>query len=184
MSYNLIFRLFLLVFVFVSKEFIVFNEEILVLLAFSLFIFLIINYAKDSINESLNSKLKEIQNEFEFYKNLQKQTVSYLINYHKKQTLLVKNVKKILIFSKSELKFIENCFSIFWHNKVKSNFEDKLKKLVNCESQKNMFMQDFYLSNLNNFFLTKYELLLKFVTFNRKIRKNIILKSLSNFKNL
>lgn len=184
MSYNLIFQLILLVFIFISKEFIVFNEEVLVLVSFFIFIFLIINYAKSSINESLNSKLEEIKNEFDFYKNLQKQTVSYLINYHKKQTLLVGNIKKILLFSKEELNFIENCYSILWRNKVKLNFEDKLKKLVNCESQKNIFIQSFYLSNLNNFFITKYNILLKFAVFNKKVRKNIILKSLENFKNL
>lgn len=184
MSYNLIFQLVLLVFIFISKEFIVFNEEVLVLVAFFIFIFLIINYAKASINESLKSKLEEIRNEFDFYKNLQKQTVSYLINYHKKQTLLVENIKKILVFSKEELKFIESCYTILWRNKVKLNFEEKLKKLVNCESQKNAFIQAFYLSNLNDFFITRYQLLLKFAVFNKKIRKNIILKSLSNFKNL
>lgn len=184
MNYNLIFQISLLVFVFISKEFIVFNEEVLVLLAFFTFIFLVINYAKESINESLNSKLEEIKNEFDFYKNLQKQTVSYLINYHKKQTLLVDNVKKILIFSKTELQFIENCFSVLWKNKVKANFEDKLRKLANCESQKNSFIQDFYLSNLHSFFVSKYELLSKLANSNNKIRKNIILKSLNDFKNL
>ena len=87
MSYNLIFQLILLFLIFISKEFIVFNEEILVLLAFFIFIFLVINYAKSAINESLNEKLEHIKNEFNFYKNLQKQTISYLIGYHKKQIL-------------------------------------------------------------------------------------------------
>nr|NP_066455.1 hypothetical protein RhsaoMp02 [Rhodomonas salina]AAG17726.1 unknown [Rhodomonas salina] len=184
MNYSLIFQFSLLIFVFISKEFIVFNEEVLVLLSFFIFIFLVINYGKDSINESLNSKLEEIKNEFDFYKNLQKQTISYLINYHKKQVLLVNNVKKILEFSKLELKIVENYFNILGRNKTKLNFEDKLKKIVNCESQKNVFIQDFYLSNLNNFFITKYGTLLKFEIFNKSIRRNIILRSLDNFKNL
>lgn len=184
MNYNLIFQSLLLIFVFISKEFIVFNEEVLVLLSFFIFIFLVINYGKESINESLNSKLEEIKNEFDFYKNLRKQTISYLVNYHKKQISLVDNVRKILEFNKMELKVIESCFSVLWDNKIKVNFEDKLKKVLNCESQKNVFIQNFYLSNLNDFFASKYSLLLKFAIFNKGVRKSIILKSFEQFKNL
>ena len=184
MSYNLIFQLILLFLIFISKEFIVFNEEILVLLAFFIFIFLVINYAKSSINESLNDKLEQIKNEFDFYKNLQKQTISYLIGYHKKQTLLVDNIKKILFFSKEELKYIEKSYVFFWSNKLRTNFEDMLKKIVSCEFQKNIFIQNFYVLNLSKFFIFKYEILVKFVIFNKKVRKNIVLKSLNFFKNL
>ena len=184
MNYNLIFQLTLLVLVFISKEFIVFNEEILVLVAFFIFISLIINFAKSSINDSLNSKLEEIKNEFDFYKNLQKQTISYLINFHKKQALLAKNVQKILSFSIEQLKFVESCFDIFWYNRIKINFEDKLKKLINCESQKNTFIQNFYLINLSYFFNEKYNFLSKSNQISKKIRKTIVLKSLDRLKSL
>ena len=184
MSYNLIFQLTLFFLVFISKEFIVFNEEILVLLAFFIFIFLIINYGKSAINESLNEKLEQIKNEFNFYKSLQKQTISYLINYHKKQTFLVENIKKILFFSKQELKFLEKTYTFFWDNKLKLIFEDKLKKISSCEFQKNIFIQNFYVLNLNKFFISKYQILKKFAIFDKKIKKNIVLKSLNFFKNL
>jgi hypothetical protein len=180
MNFSTAFQIILFILVFISKELVVFNEEVLVLLSFFIFIFLIINYAKSSINESLNSKLEEIKNEFDFYKNLQKQTVSYLINYHKKQTLLVENVKRILAFSLVELKFTENCFSISWCNKVRSNFEDKSKKLINCESQKNLFIQNFYLLDLTKFLSTKYKLLVQFEKFHIKVRTNIVLASLKS----
>ncbi len=182
--YKSIFRLFFLFFIFISKEFLVLNEEVLVLISFSIFLFLIINYAKASINDSLNLKLEEINNEFDFYKNLQKQTIYYLINFYKKQILLAQNVKKILVFNLEQLYFIEIYSSNLWVNGVKLNFEDKLKKLVNYELQKNIYVQNFYLSNLRFFFNEKYILLKKFANFNSKVQKLIVLKSLNKFKNL
>ena len=182
MNYKLIFTSFLFFFVFVSKEFLVFNEEILVLFAFFLFIFLVINFCKVLINDSLNFKIEVIKGEFDFYKNLQKQTVLYLINYYKKQILLSKSLTKILSLAKNEIEIIHLCFKKLWRNKIKINFEEKLKKLISCESQKNLFIQSFYSTSLFDFFVEKYVVFSEFSLFERQLKKKIISESLLFFK--
>nr|YP_009476679.1 ATP synthase F0 subunit 4 [Storeatula sp. CCMP1868]AVM81172.1 ATP synthase F0 subunit 4 [Storeatula sp. CCMP1868] len=190
MNYNLVFKFALIFFILISKEFIVFNEEVLVLLAFLVFIFLVIKFVKNSINDSLNEKLEIIRKEFEFYKNLQKQTISYLINYHLKQISLVKNMKTILNLGNMELNYTKDYFSLFWFNKVKVNFEEKTKKLTSFEFQKNLFIQSFYVSNLVNALIIEYSLLNQFITtvklnsHTKKLKKSIITKSLNVFNNL
>ena len=61
----------LLVLIALSKEFLVFNEEVLVLLAFSIFIYLLVNYAGEMIASELDSRKIKIKEEFDLYKNLQ-----------------------------------------------------------------------------------------------------------------
>ena len=182
MNYKLIFAFFLFFFVFVLKEFLVFNEEILVLLSFFLFIFLVINFCKVLINDSLNSKIEVIKGEFDFYKNLQKQTVLYLINYYKKQNLLSKSLTKILSLAKNEIEIIHLCFKKLWHNKIKLNFEEKLKKLISCEFQKNLFIQSFYSTCLFDFFVKKYVVFSESSLFEQQLKKKIISESLLFFK--
>ena len=57
----------LLVLIALSKEFLVFNEEVLVLLAFSIFIYLLVNYAGEMIASELDSrkiKIKDLLNDY------------------------------------------------------------------------------------------------------------------------
>jgi len=54
-----------------SKEFLVFNEEVLVLLAFAIFIYLLVNYGGEMIAAELDSRKDKIKEEFDLYKNLQ-----------------------------------------------------------------------------------------------------------------
>ena len=51
----------LLVLIALSKEFLVFNEEVLVLLAFSIFIYLLVNYAGEMIASELDSRKIKIK---------------------------------------------------------------------------------------------------------------------------
>ena len=69
----------LLVLIALSKEFLVFNEEVLVLLAFSIFIYLLVNYAGEMIASELDSRKIKIKEEFDLYKNLQEKTFTLLI---------------------------------------------------------------------------------------------------------
>ena len=61
----------LLMLIALSKEFLVFNEEVLVLLAFSIFIYLLVNYAGEMISSELDARKIKIKEEFDLYKNLQ-----------------------------------------------------------------------------------------------------------------
>ena len=66
-----------------SKEILVFNEEILVLFAFGIFIFLVYNFAGSLISIELDSRSVKIEEEFSFYKQMQQKTLNHLISYHK-----------------------------------------------------------------------------------------------------
>ena len=61
----------LLALVALSKEFLVFNEEVLVLLAFAIFIYLLVNYGGEMIASELDARKEKIKEEFDLYKNLQ-----------------------------------------------------------------------------------------------------------------
>lgn len=63
-----------------SKEFLVFNEEVLVLLAFGIFICLLVNYGGGMIAGELDSRKEKIKEEFDLYKNLQEKTFAHLIS--------------------------------------------------------------------------------------------------------
>jgi len=58
----------LLVLIALSKEFLVFNEEVLVLLAFSIFIYLLVNYGGEMIAGELDSRKEKIKEVFEISK--------------------------------------------------------------------------------------------------------------------
>jgi len=71
-----------------SKEFLVFNEEVLVLLAFVIFIYLIVTYGGEVIGGELDLRKEKIKEEFDLYKNLQEKTFTHLISYHKKTKII------------------------------------------------------------------------------------------------
>ena len=97
-----------------SKEFLVFNEEVLVLLAFAIFVYLLVNYGGEMIAAELDSRKEKIKEEFDLYKNLQEKTFTHLINYHKKQKLLSSEIKEIFEISKSEIANIERYMKIYY----------------------------------------------------------------------
>jgi F0F1-type ATP synthase membrane subunit b/b' len=64
MSSRYLFFCFLILIAF-SKEVLVFNEEVLILFCFSVFIYLIINYGGDMIASELDSRNKKIKEELD-----------------------------------------------------------------------------------------------------------------------
>lgn len=175
MSYHVALQLILLVIVFISKEFLVFNEEILVLISFFVFIFLNIKFVKNTLNSIIDEKTSEIRSEFELYKVLQKKTISYVINYHVKQVNLIKKLDSISLFSKDEIFQVDSYFSLSFKNRMVFNFENKLKKMISLEFQKILFVQSYFLSLIDNFFLKKYRFL---VTQNVFLKHNNLLNCL------
>jgi hypothetical protein len=154
-NYNLILIPCLLIFISISKEFLVLNEEILVLLSYFIFIFLTIHFCKSLINDFLNSKINSIKNEFYFYIDLQKKTVFHLISYYKKRMFLSGSLIKILLFAKNEIKILFVYFKNFWFNLIKISFEEKIKKLIIFNVEKYLSVQVFFLVNLIVFFSRK-----------------------------
>ena len=105
----------LLVLIALSKEFLVFNEEVLVLLAFSIFIYLLVNYGGEMIAGELDSRKEKIKEEFDLYKNLQEKTFTHLISYHQKQKLLSSEIKEVFEISKAEIANIEKFYENSLH---------------------------------------------------------------------
>ena len=96
--FDKIFKILLLFVIVCSKEFLVFNEEILILFAFSLFIYLISTRAGSLISQDLDANISEIKNKFLTYKNLKEKSILYNITYVQRQNVLslkIQNLSKL-----------------------------------------------------------------------------------------
>lgn len=140
MNSRYLFFVFLILIAF-SKEVLVFNEEVLILFCFSVFIYLIINYGGDMIASELDSRNKKIKEEFDLYKNLKATTLHHLVSYHKKQKLLNLELKTVLEFSKNEINNIERYYEDLLGSSIILNFEERLKRLVVFENKQNAKFQ-------------------------------------------
>tara|TARA_B110001450_G_scaffold195174_1_gene183506 strand:- start:9506 stop:10033 length:528 start_codon:yes stop_codon:yes gene_type:complete len=139
-----------------SKEFLVFNEEVLVLLAFAIFIYLLVNYGGEMIAAELDSRKDKIKEEFDLYKNLQEKTFTHLISYHQKQKLLSSEIKEIFETSKSEIVNIEKYYENLLQNSLISNFEERLKRVSNNENKTNSALQKEIFSDLRTYLMESY----------------------------
>jgi len=139
-----------------SKEFLVFNEEVLVLLAFVIFIYLIVTYGGEVIGGELDLRKEKIKEEFDLYKNLQEKTFTHLISYHKKQKLLSIEIKEILNISKLEISNIENYYQNSLENSLISNFEERLKRVSINENKTNVALQKEILLDLQFYLMNSY----------------------------
>lgn len=146
----------LLLLVCFSKEFLVFNEEVLVLLSFAIFIFLLINYGGEMIASELDSRKQKIKEEFDLYKNLQEKTFIHLIAYHKKQKLLSFEIKEIFEISKSEIFNIEKYYENSLQNHLVFNFEERLKRVVTNENKTNLALQKEIFLELKSYLMNFY----------------------------
>jgi F0F1-type ATP synthase membrane subunit b/b' len=157
----------LLMLIALSKEFLVFNEEVLVLLAFSIFIYLLVNYAGEMISSELDARKIKIKEEFDLYKNLQEKTFTHLISYHQKQKLLSSEIKEVFEISKAEITNIEKFYENSLQNHLVSNFEDRLKRVSGNENKTNVVLQKEIFTDLRAYLMDSYS-----VESNRMSKKN------------
>nr|YP_009476688.1 ATP synthase F0 subunit 4 [Proteomonas sulcata]AVM81181.1 ATP synthase F0 subunit 4 [Proteomonas sulcata] len=146
----------LLVLIFISKEILVFNEEILVLFAFGVFIFLVARFGSSMIIESLEERAIKINEEFTFYKELQQKTFLHLIDYHKKQMSLVEEVKEIFNFAKSECHLLIQSFHLSLYNTLHNSLEEKLKRILSGQVKRNNSLQAQICGDLKAYIVNKY----------------------------
>jgi hypothetical protein len=151
-----------------SKEILVFNEEVLILFCFSIFIYLIINYGGDMIASELDSRNKKIKEELDLYKNLKATTLRHLVSYHQKQKLVNFELKQILDFSKNEVKPIELHYENFIDSLVTLNFEERLKRVVVSENKVDAGFQKQVFVDLRVYLINSYS-----VETNTKKRREI-----------
>lgn len=150
--------LILLGLVALSKEFLVFNEEVLVLLAFCIFIYLMVNYGGEMIAGELDSRKDKIKEEFDLYKNLQEKTFTHLISYHKKQKLLSSEIKDVFDISKLEISNIEKYYENSFQNFLASNFEERLKRISTNENKTNSVLQKEIFIDLRAYLMNSYSI--------------------------
>ena len=167
MSSRYLFFCFLILIAF-SKEVLVFNEEVLILFCFSVFIYLIINYGGDMIASELDSRNKKIKEELDLYKNLKATTLNHLVSYHQKQKLVNFELKQILDFSKNEIKPIELHYENFVDSIVTLNFEERLKRVVVSENKIDAAFQKQVFVDLRAYLINSYS-----VESNTKKRREI-----------
>jgi len=148
--------LILLITTFLSKEVLVFNEEILVLFAFGVFIYLTYSFASQMISAELDSRSTKIQDEFSTYKNIQEKTLIHLISYHNKQKLLSEEIKSILQLTKKDIDLIIQNYTQTFVKQVNSNIEEKLKKVLINESKANLALQQKINDELYAFLINSY----------------------------
>jgi hypothetical protein len=129
-------NLFLFVIILLSKEVIVFNEEILVLFAFGLFVYLVSAYGGVMLAEELDTRGLKIKEELDLFKGLQQKTLQYLINYHSKQRQLTSELQNILRVSKEELVTFELYHTEALINTTLTSLDERLKRIVIVETSR------------------------------------------------
>jgi F0F1-type ATP synthase membrane subunit b/b' len=139
-----------------SKEILVFNEEILVLFSFGIFIFLVYNFGSTMISSELDSRAVKIQEEFNYYKNMQEKTLTHLVSYHKKQKLLSEEIKTIFVVIKKDISLIILTYSQLFIKSLNNAIEDKLKKIIASQSKFDSLLQIKISNELYVFLISKY----------------------------
>jgi len=141
-----------------SKEFLVFNEEVLVLFAFTLFIYLFVIYGAEIIAGELDSRKVKIKEGFDLYKNLQEKTFIHLVSYHKKQKSLSLEIKEIFDISKAEILNIEKYYQSLLENLLILSFEGRLKRLLINENKTNVVLQNEIFVDLQSYLINSYSI--------------------------
>jgi len=140
----------LLIILVLSKELLVLNEEILIVLAFSIFIYLVSTNAGSLITEELDNKSKSIQNKFEIYKNIQQKTLLYLFEFHTKQELLSEKTKYIVAIKKLRVNIITNYCKAALKKRPLIHLEDLLNRVIVTEYTDNAAYQKCCINFINN----------------------------------
>jgi hypothetical protein len=117
--------------VLISKEFLIFNEEILVLLAFALFTRLVVILIGEASADELIMRGNKIRGDFNFYKNLQMKSLSYLLNYNDKQKNLSIELKKNASFSKFDISILAHSYPKNFQNSILAMGSACLKQNIN-----------------------------------------------------
>jgi len=144
--------------VILSKEFLVFNEEVLVLFAFILFIYLFVVYGGEIIAGELDLRKEKIKEEFDLYKSLQEKTFMHLVSYYKKQRLLSLEIKEIFDISKVEILNIEKYYQSSLENLLILSFEERLKRVSINEKKTNAVLQNEIFVNLQFYLIKCYSI--------------------------
>jgi hypothetical protein len=145
---NLKLILFLFFSICFSKEVLVFNEELLIVFSFLVFIFLVYNLLSKQISLELDFRADKIKQEFNFYTKAQKETLKYLIQYYSKQKELALDIEKLFFILRKDTYLIIELYSHLIFKLLSFIIEDKLKKILSIELKFNILVQNYIISLL------------------------------------
>jgi hypothetical protein len=166
--------------IFFIKSLLVMNEEILVLFSWIVFVSLIYTYTSSLINNTFEEGREK------FYKNMilsfdfQEKALEILINYYKVQLLTISQIKKLFIFSKSEINRILIKRQASFKFIIASLIENKLSSLADKETAKRLQLRDNFKSKLSFKILTVFNPKEKIKVIS--LKKNIFKKSMLKLK--
>lgn len=144
------FKVILFIIFVCAKEILVFNEEILIVIAFSLFLYLVLQYGSSMIATELDDKAKIIQNKFDIYKNIEEKTMIHLINYHKKREFLSEKIKLLSNIKKSRINIIQQYYKAILLKQVLLQTEETLNRLIFNEFSTLFILQEKFIIKLNS----------------------------------
>lgn len=131
-----------LLIILLSKELIVFNEEILVVLAFFTFIYLVIQNASNIISSELDEKSTAIKNKFDVYNTIQEKTIIYLCDYYTKREFLAKKIQDGNKTKLSRLGILNNHIQVGLVKETKSSVEEILIRFILNQNFANSIFQN------------------------------------------
>jgi len=111
-------HLLLLLFVLISKELLIFNEEILVLFSFVIFSRLVVININQLIVLELKIRIKKMKESYNFLKQLQNKSLFFCKKYTEKQTKLNLFLIKSTTIINNEMSFITIMFQKTLNNKI------------------------------------------------------------------
>ena len=127
-------RLYLFIFlafsVLSSKNILIYNEETLVALSFFCFLFFILHYFGNTIQESLNERSQVIREELQNFLILKENSFKELLSQHQKISGLLKALSVLNAFTKNELNVLNSNGEKALKNLFSSRIDNKLKTLM------------------------------------------------------
>jgi F0F1-type ATP synthase membrane subunit b/b' len=149
------FILAVLIFIAITKEILVFNEETLVLVSFILFILLMVKYAKSTVIEELEGKANAIEQEIASYYKAKEEILQTLIEVYKVQTSSLEDVQKVHAFAKENIQNIFKKRNATLRNQFFRQVESKLERLNNKEKMVVTELQEQIINAIESYQLDK-----------------------------
>nr|YP_010835003.1 ATP synthase F0 subunit b [Cryptomonas gyropyrenoidosa]WFQ82678.1 ATP synthase F0 subunit b [Cryptomonas gyropyrenoidosa] len=148
----------LIILTLVSKEILIFNEELLVLFSSFVFLFLSYNFFSNSISLELDKRSSKIQEEFQYYKGIHETLLNKLLSYHKKQKYLFEEIKGVIAITQNNISLIRLNYQQIFNKCLINSISDKLKKIDLYQSKSNLILQDKISYELYKFLISNYSL--------------------------
>lgn len=145
----------LLIIIFTAFEFIVYNEETLLLISFSFFIIVAYRSVNEMIANMWDDASLKIKTELDGFKEIQKETLETLICKQKDRKLIATQVSKIFSFAKSESELLVELSKKSINSLALVQIEEKLRIVEQSEALLSKELFDRSLSIWEDILITK-----------------------------